>query len=58
MLNRMEDKGFIKSRKEDVREGARGKPRRLYKVTGVGQRALAENQMAQQSFAAKWGLAV
>ena len=56
MLNRMEDKGFIKSRKEEVREGARGKPRRLYKITGIGQRSLAANEMAQAAFANKCGL--
>ena len=40
-LGRMEDKGFILSRKEKQREGARGLPRRLYKPSALGQRVLA-----------------
>jgi len=47
-LNRMEDKGYIQSRKEAPRPGARGLPRRLYEPTGLGQRVhsawLAANQ--------------
>jgi len=35
-LTRMEDKGYISSRKEEVREGARGLPRRMYKTEGLG----------------------
>lgn len=39
LLDRMEDKGLITSRKsEDT--GRSGMPRRLYKVTGLGCRAL------------------
>ena len=44
-LGRMEDKGFIESRKEKQREGARGLPRRLYKPSALGQRVLAEWEM-------------
>ena len=40
-LGRMEDKGYILSRKEKQREGARGLPRRLYKPSALGQRVLA-----------------
>ena len=49
LLNRMEDKGYIKSRaiKE---EGASGMPKRLYRVTGLGQKAYAAWQQAQASF--------
>lgn len=36
-LGRMEDKGFISSRKEELRPGARGLPRRLYRITALGQ---------------------
>ena len=36
-LGRMEDKGYITSRKEDIRPSHRGLPRRLYKITGTGQ---------------------
>ncbi|HLM01068.1 MAG TPA: helix-turn-helix transcriptional regulator, partial [Pyrinomonadaceae bacterium] len=46
-LQRMEDKGFVVSRQEeklnDVLENIpprSGIPRRLYEITGVGQRAL------------------
>ncbi len=41
-LGRMEDKGFVSSRKEDWVEGARGLPKRMYKITGEGQRVLQE----------------
>ena len=44
-LGRMEDKGFIESRKEKQREGERGLPRRLYKPSALGQRVLAEWEM-------------
>jgi len=40
-LSRMEDKGFVVSRKEEVVPGARGLPKRNYRITGLGQRALA-----------------
>ncbi|MDP3225919.1 MAG: helix-turn-helix transcriptional regulator [Rubrivivax sp.] len=35
-LGRLEDKGFIESRKEDA--SARTVPRRLYKITGAGRK--------------------
>lgn len=41
-LGRMEDKGFIESRKEEARPGARGLPRRLYKPAAHGIRTLQE----------------
>ena len=44
-LGRMEDKGFILSRKEKQREGARGLPRRLYKPSAEGRRVLAAWEM-------------
>lgn len=37
-LARMEEKGFIESRKEKRRKGARGLPRTMYKCTGLGQK--------------------
>lgn len=50
ILDRMEDKGFISSRKEERREGQRGLPRRMYKLTGTGQRAIHAWEVAQQAF--------
>ncbi|MDQ3800901.1 MAG: PadR family transcriptional regulator [Acidobacteriota bacterium] len=39
-LQRMEDKGFVVSRQEDKPDNVSGIPRRLYEITGTGQRAL------------------
>ena len=39
-LNRMEEKGYVESRKAPVKEGQQGPPRRLYKATGHGARVL------------------
>ena len=50
-LNRMEDKGYIESRKETQRPGARGLPRRMYKPTGYGAKVRAFWEMAQQAWA-------
>src|SRR5262245_53687708 len=36
-LNRLEEKGYIKSRKEQAEPGI-AQPRRLYKATGIGVR--------------------
>lgn len=49
LLGRMEDKGFIKSR-EVKEENMSGLPRRLYSVTGLGQRAYQSWQQVQQVF--------
>lgn len=49
-LDRMEDKGFIRSKKDsDAEAGAAA--RRLYKATGLGQRVLAAWEAATRSFA-------
>lgn len=41
ILGRLEDKGFVESRKEVLDESAPpAAPRRLYKATGTGQRIL------------------
>ena len=37
-LDRMEDKGYVKSRLEEPRPNVSGMPRRLYRVTGYGQK--------------------
>lgn len=39
-LQRMEDKGFVVSRQEEKPNDVSGIPRRLYEITGTGQRAL------------------
>src|SRR5688572_26598350 len=39
-LGRMEAKGFVASEREDLPEGAIGLPRRHYRATGLGERAL------------------
>lgn len=41
LLGRMEDKGLIEGREEAAPAGASGPPRRMYRVTGHGQRVLA-----------------
>ena len=45
MLDRLEDKGFVISRSEQ-RPGVAGMPRRLYRITGLGQRALRARRSA------------
>ena len=45
----MEDQGFIKGR-EVKQEGTSGMPRRLYKITGLGQRALAAWEAARSAW--------
>lgn len=39
-LNRMEEKGYLTSREEEQLPGAIGLPRRLYRLTGLGERVL------------------
>ena len=45
-LKRMEDKGLITSRTEARAQGEIGIPRRLYKITGHGERVLAAMRAA------------
>lgn len=45
-LSRLEDKGFIESR-EDTEPNMSGIPRRLYKVTGYGERVYELLQQAR-----------
>ena len=49
-LSRMGDKGYIESFEEDAPAGHRGPPRRKYRVTGVGARALRANDLAIASW--------
>jgi DNA-binding PadR family transcriptional regulator len=44
-LDRMEDKGYVKSRRESIAQSdTQAIPRRIYSVTGLGQRVLATAQ--------------
>ena len=45
-LKRMEDKGLIESRTEARADGEIGIPRRLYRITGHGERVLAAMRAA------------
>jgi DNA-binding PadR family transcriptional regulator len=51
MLDRMTDKGLVDSRQEDRMPGVPGIPRRLYKVTGRGQRVLQAVELARAHLA-------
>jgi PadR family transcriptional regulator len=37
-LGRMEDKGYVKSRQEDIPANSGGLPRRIYEPTALGRR--------------------
>jgi DNA-binding PadR family transcriptional regulator len=52
-LSRMEDKGFVESRQEEQPLGARGLPRRLYRITGEGARVLRAWERAANLLRAK-----
>ena len=54
-LGRMEDKGFIESRKEDPRPNARGLPRRLYQPSAHGVRVLNEWESSFSIDSIAWG---
>lgn len=47
-LTRMEDKGYLISRPEEPDRPMSGIPRRLYKVTGYGQKVYEVWQMARE----------
>lgn len=49
-LDRMGDKGLVESRQQDA-DGLPGMPRRLYKITGYGARALNAHEAAEAAFA-------
>ncbi|WPP48473.1 PadR family transcriptional regulator [Catalinimonas niigatensis] len=44
-LNRLEDKGFLISRMGGATEERGGRPKRLFRVTAYGKRALEESRM-------------
>lgn len=50
LLDRLEQKGFVTS-KAEKKAGLAGLPRRMYAITGAGQRALAARQAAYAVFA-------
>lgn len=50
LLGRLQDKGFVQSRKEDGDEVA-VIPRRLYKITGAGRRVFHAWQAGEAAFA-------
>ncbi len=52
LLGRMEDKGYVTSRQEKD-ETASGMPRRIYSISGLGQRALAATRQAHAAM--NWG---
>jgi DNA-binding PadR family transcriptional regulator len=45
-LQRMQDKGFVTSRQEDKLDDVPGNPRRLYMITGSGERTLKAMELA------------
>ena len=51
VLGRLEEKGFVESRQEDETPEYIGIPRRLYKITGVGSRALNAYEMGRAMLA-------
>ena len=54
-LARMEEKGYVESRKEDRREGARGLPRRMYKCTGLGEKLYKAREFTKKTLSGELG---
>lgn len=48
-LDRMEDKGYVQSRLEEPRPNVSGLPRRLYRVTGYGQKIFRAWELARDA---------
>jgi PadR family transcriptional regulator len=55
LLGRMEDQGLISSRPVESR-GTGGLPRRLYRITGLGQRAYRAWSLAQSVLQGKFAI--
>lgn len=55
-LQRMEDKGFVTSRQEEKADDVSGIPRRLYEITGAGQRALQARDLMDNGTAISFGV--
>lgn len=49
-LGRMVEKGYLTSKREQLDNESSAIPRRLYQVTGIGQRAYASRQAARSAF--------
>jgi DNA-binding PadR family transcriptional regulator len=49
-LSRMEEKGYVESRQEEPRPDAAGLPRKLYRVSGYGQKVYHAFQMAREAW--------
>jgi DNA-binding PadR family transcriptional regulator len=45
LLSRLEDKGYVKAKEEAPPAGTGGMPRRLYRITGLGQKVLQAYEM-------------
>lgn len=52
-LHRMEEKGFVESRVMEEDAGS-DLPRRIYRVTGLGERVLRATEQAAAAFAAEF----
>jgi DNA-binding PadR family transcriptional regulator len=52
-LNRMENKGYIESRQEEQQANISGAPRRLYRVTGYGEKIYEAWQLAREALRAR-----
>lgn len=52
-LNRLEDKGFLASRRGGDTEARGGRPKRLFQITAYGKQALEESRMMRNRL---WGL--
>jgi len=50
-LSRMEAKGLVSSEQEAQQPGAVGLPRRIYRITGLGERLLAASATFQKAVA-------
>jgi|HubBroStandDraft_6_1064221.scaffolds.fasta_scaffold157273_2 DNA-binding PadR family transcriptional regulator len=49
-LSRMEEKGYVESWQEEPRPDAAGLPRRLYRVSGYGQKVYHAYQQAREAW--------
>jgi DNA-binding PadR family transcriptional regulator len=49
-LGRMQEKGYLESRREPLPPGGIGLPRRLYRPSGLGRRVLDAWRLAERAF--------
>ena len=57
LLGRMEDKGLIEGRDVGAPKGSSGPPRRVYRITGLGERSRAAYEASAAIMAASPGVA-